>query len=273
MKVAALHNETLGRDSMDDAALARFPWRWMALLGLAAYGLFLLVWLPASLLWGQVAEEWPEASLDTAGATVWAGDARPARVAGHELSVSWAFDPSALLAARLGSRTTLTGDGLAWTGRIAWRSDDDWALTEARADLVVARLPIWLGQPLPPMFTPLGGEATLTFDRLDIREGWPTGIEAGQLAFRDLALGSLALGDWRGEVILDRDGAFAVALVPLGERLAGTLDARLTRQGWSIRLALKPGAAAPENLSGVLPLLGARNAQGFYEANFEGQWP
>ena len=182
-------------DAVREDALPPFPWWRMAGLALLAYGLFLLLWLPAALPWGLIERQWPEASLDTRGATLWTGESRSLRVMDEALSASWRFDPMALFAARLGYRTRLNGDGLAWTGRVAWRSEDDVRLTEAQAEIALARLPDWLKLPLPPMFTPLHGEAALSAATLEMRQGWPTRLEGGRLALRDVSLEALALGD------------------------------------------------------------------------------
>ena len=251
-----------------------FPWRWMVIIGLLAYGWFLLLWAPASQPWSWVAPRFPGWSLDPGRETVWAGEARPLRVAGREqLSVSWRFDPFALFGARLGYRVALEGTDLVLNGKLGWRPGGDVVVTGGHADMALARAPVWFGRSLPPMFAPLGGDAVLDVAELTLREGWPVEMEEGRLALHGLSLGQLDLGDWRGRLqVLNEGGKLSVALTPVGERLQGNLDVRLDRSAWSIELSLKPGVASSESLSGTLALLGARDAQGFYRGRFEGRW-
>ena len=250
-----------------------FPWRWMLVLGLSAYGLFLLLWAPASQPWSWVARQFPELSLDPGRATVWVGEVRPLRVAGREdLSVSWRFDPFALFGARLGYRVALEGTDLVVDGRLGWRPGGDVAVSYGHVDMALERMPAWFGLTLPPMFAPLGGDAVLDVAGLALHEGWPVEMEKGDLALHGLSLGRLDLGDWRGRLqLLGEGGKLSMALVPVGERLQGSLDVRLDRSAWSVELALKPGSDSSD-LSGTLALLGARDERGFYRGRFEGRW-
>ena len=250
-----------------------FPWPRMALLGLLAYGFFVLLWAPASQPWSWVERQFPQLSLDPGPATVWVGEARPLRVAGREeLSVSWRFDPFALFAARLGYRVALEGTDLVLDGKLGWRPWGDVVVTHGHVDMALERTPAWFGLTLPPMFAPLGGDAVLDVAGLALHKGWPVAMEKGGLALHGLSLGQLDLGDWRGRLqLLGEGGTLSMALVPVGDRLQGSLDVRLDRSAWSVELALKPGADSSD-LSGTLALLGARDARGFYRGRFEGRW-
>ena len=119
-----------------------FPWRWMLVLGLSAYGLFLLLWAPASQPWSWVARQFPELSLDPGRATVWVGEVRPLRVAGREdLSVSWRFDPFALFGARLGYRITLKGTDLVVDKKLNWQPKNNMTINYEHINITLKHIP------------------------------------------------------------------------------------------------------------------------------------
>jgi general secretion pathway protein N len=233
-------------------------------LGAAAYGVFLVATLPASVVAPRVAAATKgQAALTDVGGTVWSGSARvaiAARGAAFTLDeVRWEFLPSRLLAgraafavkARLG---TLRGEAEVARSPLAWRADGLRAQGDASA------IPALL--PLAAAWQP-AGEIALAADAV----AWDGSAASGtaSIEWRDAALALSPvrpLGTWRAEA--RAEGATAkvtLATVKGPLRLSG--DGTLALPG---RLAFS-GEARGEpgrerDLEAVLALLGPRRPDG-----------
>lgn len=236
----------------------------LVLLGVAAYGAFLVATLPASVVAPRVAAATKgQATLVDAGGTVWNGSARvaiAARGAAFTLDeVRWEFLPSRLLAgraafavtARLG---TLKGEAEVARSPLAWRADGVRVQGDAGA------IPAFL--PLAAAWQP-AGELALAVESIT----WDGNAASGTatLEWRDAALALTPvrpLGTWRAEA--RAEGATAkvtLATVKGPLRLSG--DGTLAIPG---RLAFtgeaRSEAGRERDLEAVLALLGPRRPDG-----------
>lgn len=180
----------------------------LAALGIAAYILFALFTLPASILVSRLAPF----GIMAAGVdgTVWKGRAAVLQAGNTHLgSVTWDLHALSLFLARLQADVKLTRvDGFAQTTFIAMPS--------GRMDLnqLTASLPL---SALPAAATPGGwaGMIHLKLATLSVEKGWPTRIE-GTIEARDLT------GPARKPANM---GSYKVTFpaAPAGEELAGAL--------------------------------------------------
>lgn len=236
----------------------------LVLLGVAAYGAFLVATLPASVVAPRVAAATKgQATLVDASGTVWNGSARvaiAARGAAFTLDeVRWEFLPSRLLAgraafavtARLG---TLKGEAEVARSPLAWRADGVRVQGDAGA------IPAFL--PLAAAWQP-AGELALAAESIT----WDGNAASGTatLEWRDAALALTPvrpLGTWRAEA--RAEGATAkvtLATVKGPLRLSG--DGTLAIPG---RLAFtgeaRSEAGRERDLEAALALLGPRRPDG-----------
>ena len=234
------------------------------LLGVAAYGVFLVATLPASAVAPRVAAATKgQATLTDVAGTVWNGSARvaiAARGAAFTLDeVRWEFLPSRLLAgraafavkARLG---TLRGEAEVARTPLAWRADGVRAQGDATA--LTALLPLaaaWQPE----------GELALAADSIT----WDGAAASGTatLEWRDavLALSPVRpLGSWRAEARAEGAGAkVTLATVKGPLRLSGegtlAIPGRLAFTGEA-----RSEAGRERDLEAVLALLGPRRPDG-----------
>ena len=236
----------------------------LILLGVAAYGVFLVATLPASLVAPRVAAATKgQAALTNVGGTVWNGSARvgvAARGAAFTLDeVRWEFLPSRLLAgraafavtARLG---TLTGEAEVARTPLAWRADGVRVQGDAGA------IPAFL--PLAAAWQP-AGELALAAESVT----WDGNAASGTatLEWRDAALALSPvrpLGTWRAEARAEGATAkVALATVKGPLRLSGegtlAIPGRLAFTGEA-----RSEAGRERDLEAVLALLGPRRPDG-----------
>lgn len=236
----------------------------LILLGVAAYGAFLVATLPASVVAPRVAAATKgQATLVDAGGTVWNGSARvaiAARGAAFTLDeVRWEFLPSRLLAgraafavtARLG---TLKGEAEVARSPLAWRIDGVRAQGDAAA--LTALLP------LAAAWQP-AGELALAAESIT----WDGNAASGTatLEWRDAALALTPvrpLGTWRAEARAEGAAAkVTLATVKGPLRLSGegtlAIPGRLAFTGEA-----RSEAGRERDLEAVLALLGPRRPDG-----------
>lgn len=235
------------------------PWIRYALLGLAAYLAFLVVFVPAH--W--VAAHLPaEIRLHGVSGTPWRGHARRIEYAGYAVErVDWWFKaPYRIL----------------W-GELPWRVRIERGAVSGFTDLVVSPRALSLGETdlnlnlrliedaVAGIGVRLGGEPVhLQAEVLELRRGGP-GAARGSARWEGaalrapvaLALGTLKLhladdeAGWLGRISNDSDRIRIEGTVRLAEGWA-----------WSSEIRLSPGPAAEPALRQALPLLGTPDRSG-----------
>jgi general secretion pathway protein N len=234
----------------------------IAALGIAAYLLFLVVLLPASLVAPRLGGAFLAEFSDVRG-TVWSGSARATLRTPQgpvELErIEWTFRPARVLAGRIAFDVTAAANGIDGRARI----ERGFTTTEmrdldARADAVA----LALFAPLAATWQPQGAITAmaplLAWDGTELR-----GEARAEWRGAAVALSQVRpLGSYRGE-LKGAGGPARVTLTTLEGPLRLTGDGTLTSQG---RLAFSgeargEGTAAPA-LEPLLDLMGPRRADG-----------
>ena len=234
------------------------------LLGIAAYGAFLLATLPASILVKPVAQaSGYGATLSDATGTVWRGSARVAiatRGIGFAVDeVRWRFRPLRLLAGQVAFAVEARAGTWQAQGEVA-RSPMSWRLSGFRAGGDAS--PLGTLHPLAVTWQPAGAVAVEAPDL-----SWDSERMTGEatIEWRDAALAlstARPLGSWR--VVATGDGpamklSLATTKGPLRLSGNGTL-ARSGRITFAGEARAEPGRE--RELEAVLELLGPRRADG-----------
>jgi general secretion pathway protein N len=236
----------------------------LLLLGVAAYGAFLVATLPASLVAPRVAAlTRGQAALASPTGTVWNGAARVAiRTPGLAVTLDearWRFLPSRLLAGRIAFVVEARLGGLRSQGEVS-RTPTTWRVDDARASGDASSLAALF--PLAAAWQP-AGELAIEAPEITWDGQRATGSAAAE--WRDAA-SSLSpvrpLGSWRLQAAAEGN-AVKVSLATLKGplRLSGDGRAQLPgRLAFSGEARAEPGRE--RDLEALLALLGPRRADG-----------
>ncbi|MBY5994002.1 type II secretion system protein N [Ferrimonas balearica] len=242
------------------------------LLGVVLYLMFLLVNVPAALVW-QLAPLPKGVNAAGLSGTLWQGQADQLTVAGRQLEqVSWELHPSQLLMGQAGLSFRLGGGVARGEGTLSY----GFGGLEVDSLRFSAPLPWLLGNTRLPFRTQLNGAATLSLN--------------------DSAQGSPWCDRLSGRVLVDTlDVRNQFGQFPLGN-LAGTLSCEqgnlkllmdeaeneIGVQGQAMLLAdnqvqvaasIRPTDAQPEDLRKALAFLGQPDGEGAYPFNYNGPIP
>lgn len=237
-------------------------------LGVAAFLLFAIVTLPASLLLSF----FKDSGLTAAGVegTVWKGRAQLVQIEGANLgTLEWDLHALALLTLRLQADVRVARtDGFA-QGRVAMRSSRSIAIRNLTASLPVSTL--------GGLASGWAGTVNLKFAQMVLTEGWPSAADgtAEILNLNSPSGRSPLSGSYKvtfpapntpseGEVLT---GALADLGGPL--QISGTLELRPERV-YVLQGLVAPRPDAPRNLAQQLQFLGEPDAQGRYPFSLEG---
>lgn len=248
-------------------------WGLYLLLGGAAWFAFLLVRLPATVAYGQVADSLAGVRFAGLSGTVWQGEAQQLQYRQRALgALDWSLSPFKLLLGKLGAEVRLSQQDayLDAQGDLALSS------REVRLSRLEGRLPMSLLQPYLTMLPlPLGGVVSLKLEQVAFdstgrplqADGRIVWNQAQVLAPQQLSLGDLQLSLQHAEDGSGIRGEIADSGGPLQMQAQLTLgaDGRYRLTG---KVKAREGAA--DGLRQSLGMLGAVDEQGFYALNFNG---
>jgi general secretion pathway protein N len=244
------------------------PWPLLA-LGIAAFVVFAVVTLPASVVLSRVSS--PDVTIAGMSGTIWKGRAQVLRVRGAQLgSVQWDLHALALLTGRLTADVELKRtDGFAKT-----RGTLEPSGAMAFEDLA-ASIPL---SALPPTVVRGGwtGTINLKFAELALASGWPERAD-GTLELIDVngpANRPVNMGSYK--IVFPPDASagdtLAGALSDLGGPLqvTGTVQLNKANRGYSVQGLIAARNDAPQGVAKDLEALGPPDAEGRREFGFEG---
>ncbi|MBW3165996.1 type II secretion system protein N [Ferrimonas balearica] len=242
------------------------------LLGVVLYLLFLVINVPAALVW-QFAPVPNGIKASGLNGTLWQGQAEQLTVAGRQLEqVSWELHPSQLLTGQAGLSFRLDGGVARGQGSVSY------GLSGLAVDnlRLSAPLPWLLGNTRLPFRTKVGGNATLSLndsaqgtpwcDRLSGRvlvDGLDVNNQFGQYPLGNLA-GTLSCDQGNLKLVMDE-----------AENTIGVQGEALLLADNQIKVAaqIKPTDSQPSDLRQALTFLGKPNADGAYPINYNGPIP
>jgi len=233
----------------------------LAIVGIAAYGVFLVATMPAR--WAAERAALRDVALHAVNGTIWRGDAQAViRVGGGTFTVdrlAWDFRPARLLQGRLAYDVAAQGAGFDARAEAA-RTFAGWSVRglAARADAAVATAAFPWMSPWRP-----AGNVTLTSDAMDVDGNQARGT--AQLEWRDAASAMSEvkpLGTYRAELAADGAGGNVKVTTLQGAlRVAGQgrleFPSRLTFTGEALGEGDKARALDP-----LLQLLGPARPDG-----------
>jgi general secretion pathway protein N len=237
----------------------------LAILGVAAYSVFLVVTMPARWAAERLVPGPGRIALQEVEGTIWNGTARAA-IGGYAGTlaidrIEWSFKPSRLLAARAAYDVAIRGAGFEARGELA-RSFGGWAGRDiaARADASVATLLApWMRAWRPEGNVSLAAR-TLDLDRLDLRGDMRIEWTGASTALSEVK----PLGSYRADVAAEGPAARIAVTTQSGPlRVAGQ-----GRLAWPSQFnftgeARGEGPSA-QALEPLLALMGARKPDGSY---------
>ena len=252
--------------------------RWLAwlIIGLLAYGLFLMSLLPAGLVWEQARERGMTpvgVELQAISGTLWNGGAGQLQTPGGLVlsDLRWRFTPGSLFTARLGWDLQATPSGGRAVGHVALGASTV-QLSDVRGDL-----PATLA--ITPFLTwPVSLDGRLVLDLSSYRADYQGYVHEarGVLGWIDAAAGlpeALPLGDLRAEIAEDDEGGLRLDIRDQGgplivegvaqvsvaggyqvDGVAGTRDDAHPNIAQALRMLGNPGRDGQVNiqLSGAL---------------------
>lgn len=242
------------------------------LIGVSLYLLFLLVNVPAALVW-QLAPLPQGVSAAGLSGTIWKGQADQVSVAGRQLEqLSWELHPSQLLTGQAGLSFRLNGGVAKGQGTVSY------GLSGLEVDNLrfSAPLPWLLGNTRLPFRTQLSGNATLNLNDSAQGTPWCDRLSGRVLVdaldvrnqFGQYPLGNLAgtLSCDQGNLKLSMDEAENSVGVQGEALLLADNQVQVTAQ-------IKPTDSQPQDLRQALSFLGQPNADGAYPINYNGPIP
>lgn len=206
--------------------------RWLGygLLGLLAYGFFMMQQLPAALLVEQLAQRVPGLSIEQAQGSALRGSASGLRRYGAQLeTVAWRLRPLALLAGRLEYRFSLHEAELSLTGVIGIGWDRQLTISTLEGHLPLPKAIALAGRPPPPV----NGKVELEAVELSLnRDGRPQTAQGRiRLLNTHTSFGrTFVLGDFSAELKTDNPNISA-AIEDNGGPLEFTGTLTLTPDG------------------------------------------
>lgn len=245
----------------------------MAALFLAAYLVFLLTMLPASLVVRYLPLPPNQLRLEGVSGTLWSGQAARLQYASESLSqLRWELNGWSLLrlapevSLRVGERGGLNGQGvIGWNGAAFGRD----ITLNVPAPWLLARLPVRLPFPLAAT-----GQVQLKVDQFAQGTPWCDELYGNLYwygAEADTPAGKLVLGD--PEVKLTcLDSRLVAELKQASEagQVQGKLELQPSRQ-YLFQGNFKPGPALPDQMKQGLSFLGQPDGQGRFPLRHQGR--
>ncbi len=243
----------------------------LSLLGLATFGLALIITMPVSRLLST-----PAPGLNLFGVEGSLLSGRIGGVAGRNgpllQSLEWKFSPLQLLWLRLGYEVTAlpVGASEALSARVRLSPLGRWSARDLKGELSLQSLAAMTGQP----YLPMEGLAQADFGEL----GWKQDhvlLAQGKLRLMNLrwtlAQTPLALGDFEAAVETGGEG-LEVKITTLAGALEVTGDASYkTDRSYEYHLQLRPRAGADPALQNLLRTLGNPDNQAWYHLRRSGR--
>ncbi len=242
--------------------------RWLVVLAIAAYIVFAIVTLPASVLFGQ----FRDAGVTAAGVegTVWKGHAELLQVQGVNVGrVEWDLHALALLALKIRADINVSRpDGFL-------RSQVEWASGAVRFSDLTGSVPLSALSAIAPQGW--SGTVNLRFAELALDDGWP--IEANGTAeilnIESVTRRSPLSGSYKITLPAPNtqpaEGVLIGAINDLDGplQIAGTIELKRDRS-YLIKGLVAARPDAPRNLAQQLQILGPPDAQGRRQFSLEG---
>ncbi len=239
-------------------------------LGLAAYLIFLISSVPATLVLAQLPAGLAGALIGVQG-TIWSGEAKSMVMEGVDLGrLNWSTSPFAVLMGRLSTAIEIEGQELTASAEISASPGGALSVRELRA-ITSPRL-IDRFQPLP---AELSGEIRLELASLDYTNGALTAV-SGQVIWDKAAITDpyqLALGQYT-LALETRDDAIRGSLSEQGSplRTSGNFLLQPTGQ-FRLAVRLTPTDRTPQELKDLLGLLGKTDRSGGVTIRHQGALP
>lgn len=205
--------------------------RWIswALLGLFAYAVFLVVLLPAGLVWEQIRDRGmvpPGVSAQAVAGTLWTGSMARLTLPNNMVlsEVTWAFRPGALLTGRLGWSLSARPPNGHVQGQVAVGAGG-LSVSGTRADLDAAST----AAPFLVLPIVIEGRLALDLQHLALARDGQVRAARGVLGWLDAGAGmpeAVPLGDLRAELAAGEDGALRLVVRDQGGPLIaeGTVE-------------------------------------------------
>ncbi|MEJ2645960.1 MAG: type II secretion system protein N [Gammaproteobacteria bacterium] len=242
----------------------------LALVGLLAYGLFLVGLVPARYVYGWVAPHVHELALGDVAGSLWSGRAASVVVNGRDLGAAdWQLRPQALLLGRLEYQLRWGGDLGQGQARVGRGVIGNAYVRQLHAELPAAALAKLFGSNIP---VKLGGAVRADLKRVSFGGRWPDSAsgevvwEHAQLSepvSMDLGAFTLQLEDAKNGIrgVVNNKGG------PLDVRGQATLD---VNGRYEVTAKLRPVGPRSDQLRSMLEYLGPRDARGRYSLALSG---
>lgn len=232
----------------------------LTLLGIVAYGLFLLATLPASLAVSALPEDLP-VQLSGVSGSLWQGRARQLGIGPQALGeLRWALRPWALLGGRAGGELQLRGPWVEGRAELDVGLGGRLRLREGRF-----RAPAQLVQELQALPVELGGQLFLRVDELVLEPGAPLPRLKAELVWAQAGISApypMALGEYSLD-LESRDGGIQGRLSERDGPFRASGNLLLREDGrYQLTLRLVPDRNTPPELRDGLRLLGRPDARG-----------
>lgn len=243
-----------------------------SLLGLVAYGFFMLLQLPATTLVNWVSQSVPDLTIQQAQGSAVRGVAQDVRLADLRLeSLRWRLRFLPLLLGRLQYRLTASQGNVQLQASVGTDLSRRWHVAAIQGELPLSRALAAAGQS-PPLF-----EGELTLDDVGIvlnREGMLAD------AYGDLRLSNLRttfeepvqLGNYSGELTAEDSNLIATLRDNGGPlNFAGSLSMSVVPEGrYRLQGRVSPRDNADSRLRDALSLMGEPREDGAWELDFAG---
>ncbi len=245
-----------------------------ALLGLLAFGLFLALRAPATLLTDRLAAQAQGFSVQDAIGTVIEGSAREVRWHGVRVAqLDWRWQALALLSGWLEFHWQTVDPAVALNGQIALNASRHIRWRAVRGQLPLAQLGALAGYPNPPV----QGLVEFALEEMVCNATGRPRSARGVITLRDahLTLGQpLPLGALRMQLTPAQPEGIQGAFKDQGGPLALEGVLKLAPDGrYQVTGQIKARDATPQALRQALQLLGAPGADGGWKLNFSGVLP
>lgn len=232
----------------------------LTLLGIIAYGLFLLATLPASLVAAALPDDLP-VRLSGVDGSLWHGRARQLSVGRQALGeLAWTLRPWTLLRGRIGGELQLRGPWVEGLAELHIGVDGRLHLREGRF-----RAPAELVRRLQPLPAELEGQLFLQVEELMLERGAALPRVKAKLVWAQAGLSApypMALGEYSLD-LESREAGIEGRISERGGPLRASGNLLLREDGrYQLTLRLAPHRNTPLELRDGLKLLGRPDARG-----------
>lgn len=242
----------------------------LLLVGLLAYGVFVVLRLPAPLVFAQLQQRVPALAADGLEGSLWQGSAAQLLWRGVRLGrLEWRFDPQALLRARIGWRLNIADGDRRLSAHAALGLDRSLQLRTVQGEL-----PMDLLQALTGRSFLLDGRLQIDLSLLELNDKGLPQAALGDLRLvqaRLISLPDQPLGPFQAKLQSGDDQTINARLQDQGGPLMFDAVLKLTAAGrYRVSGRLATRADSPPRLTGLLGTLGA-DGNGSRRFDFNGQ--